>query len=285
LDEKIVLPYKIKKKHPYIKAYTIVSFVMLIFALICLFAPFLPIINTLPKTMLSVYMIIGGVCTPFFAFVLCYCILNMTSPTTGFTITEKGFTDYTMADGGVGFIPAEAIISLKLFGDKNKQSKQFLGIRLDNSNIAAFGKTKKARQEIQNNIESGMPAIILRQCDLKISIRELLKILLEVFGQPDTKGTPSKNEQDADVISVPSTLEEDDNASENATLDLQNNDEVLEILQDDNNEPQMYNSTSPIDDVPLTIDYEPEKPHITNIDDLLSHIFEKKSPKSKSNEE
>ncbi len=284
MDDKIILPYKVKRRYPYISAYAIVSFIMLIFALICLFSPFLPIINTLPKTMLSVYMVIGGVCTPFFAFVLCYCILNMTSPTTGFTITEKGFIDHTMADGGVGFIPAEAIISLKLFGDKNHQSKQFLGIRLDSGSTATLGKTKKARQEIQNNIESGMPAIILRQCDLKISIRELLKILLDVYGQQESSTASCQKEQDVEIISVSSMSEEENSANQDTTTELQNSDEVLEIVQDEDNEQQLY-ETSSIDDVPLTMDFEPEKPHITNIDDLLSHIFQKKDSNTKSNEE
>ena len=282
----VVLPYKIKRKYPYIAAYTIIAFIMLALALICLFSPFISVFDAFTPTMSRVYMIIGGVCTPFFAFIICYSILNIVSPTIGFTVTEKGFTDSTMANGGVGFIPAEAIISLKIFGDKKKKSKQFLGIRLDTSVSATFGKTKKARQEILSNIESGMPAIIIRQCDLKTTVRDLLNVMLEVYGQGETKTTETNKTLESEAVDVLCVQGDENNVlltEENTSAFV--TDEVLEILPADDGEEVLYDSDLAINDVPLTMDFESEKPRITSIDDLLSQLLNKKDTNKPDNEE
>ena len=278
----IKLPYKVKRKYPFIIPFTILSFVMLAFALICLFSPFIPFFSAFTKSMQKTYMLIGGICTPFFAFVICYSILNIVSPSIAFTVTEKGFTDHTMADGGVGFVPANAIISLKLFGNKRKQ---FLGIRLDTGIAGNFGKTKKSKQEIQNNIESGMPAIIIRECDLKTTVRNLLDIMLAVYGQ-EAEANDTEPEQTAEVVNVPTFSQEEAAAVLNNYVEAQSDDDILEIISDSIEEGQaLDNDSLAIDDVPLTMDFDTDKPHITNIDDLLSHILDKRAPDANKDDE
>ncbi len=279
----IKLPYKVKKKTPYTVTYTLIGFIMLAFALICLFSPFIPAFNVFSSPMQRAYMIIGGICTPFFAFVICFSILNLTSPTDGIIITEKGFTERTMADGGVGFIPADAIISLKLFGNKKKQ---FLGIRLENDYLDTIGKTKKAKQEISSNIQSGMPAVIIRDCDISISVKELLDTMIYVYKQKPVKKASAITEQPTEIVSIPALVEDTSSEDSNENISLQNTDnEVLSISPDDNvKEAELNTDNSSLDDLPLTVDFDADKPHITNIDELLSHIFDKKGPSQPSNE-
>jgi len=180
------LPVTVKKKQRAMPIYAAVSIIMLCIALFCLFTPFIPpFSNALSKTALTLYMTLGGVCTMFFAFVTSYIIFNLISPPVGISIAKDGVYDYTVAGSGVGFIPKESIVSLKTFGN---DQKQYLGIKIADGFVDELGASNAVRKEIQNNLLSGIPAVIIRESDISISVKKLLKLIIEAY---DVEGVES----------------------------------------------------------------------------------------------
>lgn len=175
------LPINIKKKQSSMPVYSAISLIMLCIALFCLFTPFIPPFSTeISKNMQTGYMILGGVGTMFFAFVTSYTVFNIISPPVGVTVSEEGIYEYTVAGFGAGFIPKEAIISLKTFG---KDKRQYLGIKVDADYVSDLGESVAAKKEIAHNVDAGIPAVIIRQCDIYITVNKLLKIIMEAYGE------------------------------------------------------------------------------------------------------
>lgn len=267
------LPYRIKKKQNNLPLYAMLSLLMLIMSAVCLFASFIPFFeSTLSAFFLKMLMIIGGICTLFFAFSSSYIIFNIVSPPVGIIIKENGFYDYTMASGGVGFIPIEAILSLKLFGSKNKH---FLGIKLHNEYLEQIGDTRYAKREIASNIESGMPAIIIRQSDICISVKKLLDVMLKVYGEdPATQSLPDPEHQ-PDAI----TTFSDEDTEPLESSPLFSTDDSFDLLTVDNNIDSGKMQTVVEDSFsPLTIDEDSKKDKIKTIDELLAKVLAKNGP-------
>jgi len=198
------LPVNIKKKQSSMPIYSAVSLVMLCIALFCLFSPFIPPFSTgLSKSMQTGYMILGGIGTMFFAFVTSYTVFNIVSPPIGITVSEEGIYEYTVAGCGAGFIPKEAIVSLKAFG---KDKRQYLGINVDSAHIGNLGEGLAAKREITNNMEAGIPAVIIRQKDIYITVNKLLKIIMEAYSnvEPSVKAPlkPIENQVESEKIDV-----------------------------------------------------------------------------------
>lgn len=277
--ENILLPYRIRKRIPNLTVFTVIGIIMLLLAILCLFSPFISVFDgVFTPLMQKIYTVIGGICTPFFLFFVFFSLLNMISPTDAIVITEKGFYERTMADGGVGFIPTKAIVSLKVFGNKKKQ---FLGIKLDDKYLDKLGKTKAAKRELKSNIESGMPAIIIRDCDISISIKELLDVMLKFFGSQENAeaDTPSSEElSTADNIDQAEDEESEEAISESyediANIYIAVGDE--DKKHDNNTAAGALNDGEPsADDSPESISIQAsKKPQLTSIDEFLSHILQ-----------
>jgi len=206
------LPVNIKRKQANLPAYTIVSLIMLCIALFCLFIPFIPVFSdAVNKNMQTWYMILGGVGTMFFAFVTSYTVFNIVSPSIGVTISNEGIYEYTVAECGAGFIPKEAIVSLKTFG---KDKKQYLGIVIDPEYVESLGEGIAAKREIRNNIEAGVPAVIIKQSDVYIPVSELFKLIKNAY---ETAEKP-KNTEEKPVVKTTSEsndiLQEDEEKRE-----------------------------------------------------------------------
>ncbi len=177
------LPVNIKRKQANLPVYTIVSLVMLCIALFCLFIPFIPVFrDAIEKSTQTAYMILGGVGTMFFAFFTSYTVFNIISPPIGVVVSEEGVYEYTVAGCGAGFIPKEAIVSLKTFG---KDKKQYLGIGVASEYIDSLGEGAEAQKEIKSNISAGIPAVIIRQKDIYIPISELFKMIKNAYSTED----------------------------------------------------------------------------------------------------
>lgn len=265
------LPYIIKKRQKHLIAYVIVGLFMLTLSVVCLFFPFITVFKSVfsPKVK-EIYMIIGCVCTPFYTFYTCYNFLNLISPPAGIILKKKGFYEHTMADGRVGFIPAEAVTSLKLFGNK---SKRYLGIKISPNFIDELGESKKAKYELQNNMESGMPAIIIREKDITIAVSDLLSIMLELYSHNDVATTDTIPADNALLLDEDPTISaEKEDLLFNTNTDTN---EVLAISQDDSDSGirvlplDRRNAES---DVPIIVN-DNEKPRITSVDELLSHLM------------
>lgn len=278
--ENIVLPYRIRKRIPNLTVFTVIGIIMLLLAILCLFSPFISVFDgVFTPLMQKIYTVIGGICTPFFLFFVFFSLLNMISPTDAIVITEKGFYERTMADGGVGFIPTKAIVSLKIFGNKKKQ---FLGIKLDDKYLDRLGKSKSAKRELKSNVESGMPAIIIRDCDINISIKELLDVMLKFFSsQEDTEADTALTEEPSTAVPADEAESEAEN-DEEVVVDMPSEDisNVYIALNDENDGADIADEASNDNEIPandslenITIEAS-KKPRLTNVDEFLTHIFQ-----------
>ncbi len=189
------LPVNINKKQSSMPVYAVVGLLMLGIALFCLFMPFIPAFaDATDKNMQTVYMIIGGIGTMFFAFATAYTVFNIISPPVGITVSDEGIYEYTVAASGAGFIPKEAIVSLKTFG---KDKKRYLGINVSPKYAEKLGVGIAAKREIMNNIDAGIPAVIIRENDIKISVSKLLEIIMDAYSKEEqAKEENKKHEPD-----------------------------------------------------------------------------------------
>ena len=278
--ENIVLPYRIRKRIPNLTVFTVIGIIMLLLAILCLFSPFISVFDgVFTPLMQKIYTVIGGICTPFFLFFVFFSLLNMISPTDAIVITEKGFYERTMADGGVGFIPTKAIVSLKIFGNKKKQ---FLGIKLDDKYLDRLGKSKSAKRELKSNVESGMPAIIIRDCDISISIKELLDVMLKFFSsQEDTEADTALTEEPSTAVPADEAESEAEN-DEEVVVEMPSEDisNVYIALNDENDGADIADEASNDNEIPandslenITIEAS-KKPRLTNVDEFLTHILQ-----------
>lgn len=262
------LPLRIKKKQPFLKTFTILGIFMLILSLLCLFSPFIPSFDKAFNDKFElVYMIIGGICTPFFSFFTCYSIMTLISPQTALIIKDIGVYDYTMAGGGAGFIPAEAIVSLRVFGNNKKQ---YLGIRTNEDYNVNLGASTRAKREIRNNLESGMPAVIIKGSDIAIGIEKLQTLLLNAYNRPTPSQKPSEG---IDIVEI-SNVEEDSEGNDPGFIAPDTDAPILTTAETEDlvenfkidEEPDEKIVTPPSDD----------KPRIKSVDELLAQILNNK---------
>lgn len=214
------LPVNIKKKQSTMPIYSAIGLIMLCIALFCLFTPFIPPFSTkLSKDMQLVYMIIGGIGTMFFAFATSYTVFNIISPPVGVTISDEGIYEYTVAGCGAGFIPKEAIISLKTFG---KDKRQYLGINISPQYISDLGEGNAAKKEIAHNMEAGIPAVIIRQSDVYITVSKMLKLITEAYGTEDAVSTkPVFEASKVDDVEIQAPLPTPEEKAEDTVIDTQ----------------------------------------------------------------
>lgn len=277
------LPIIIKKRQASYPLYAAISIVMLCIALLFLFFPFIPVVTkAMSGTMITTYMIIGGVCTMFFAFTTSVIIFSIVSPPTAIKITKNGIYDYTMAGVGAGFIPKDAIISLKKFGSKNGQ---FLGIKLDTKYLDMLSSDKKVRQEISANINSGLPAVIIRQNDIRMSIDVLLSTVLEAYADVsvEKKIRESRLENVLPVQDIePITITDDEPQSQNEAP-VEDDNAICTVDEQDTAINYKTFSLPSVEDDYTPILVNPEKPRIKTVDDLLAQLNITKSTPSETN--
>lgn len=192
---------RIKKKQQYLPFYIGFCIIMFGLGLFCLFLPYIaPYRDTFSATRKAVYLALGGLGTVYFAFLTSYLVFQLVSPPTALLISSKGLTDFTTSGKGAGFIPKDAIISLKVFGIKKKL---YLGIKVSDDIVPDLGLKPAAKREIQTNISSGMPAVIIKQSDVNVPIRKLLRLIVDRLATPAAKteeATAQKKENHSPTI-------------------------------------------------------------------------------------
>lgn len=245
------LPIIVKKRqHGYV-LYTLVGVLMLAISLMFLFFPFIPrVANALSAELLRDYMILGGICTLFFAFATTSFLFGAIAPPNALKIVQSGFYDYTVAGKGVGFIPRGAIVSLKLFGDRKNT---FLGIKLDSDFTNSLSADKRVKKELAENYLSGLPNVIIRQSDIRMTINELMNIMLELYADEDR---PEDNEekQAADEADI--------------AIDALLINDIDELPPKEERLPTEAEDYTPI----LVNENKTEKPRITTVDELLAEL-------------
>lgn len=204
------LPITIKKRQSGYVLYTIVGILMLTISLLFLFFPFIPqVTSALSAEMLRTYMILGGGCTLFFAFATASFLFGAVSPPVALKITDDGVYDYTVAGVGAGFIPSDAIVSLKVFGDRRNT---FLGIKLDGRYPDFLPSNKKVKKELLDNYAAGLPNIIIKQSDIRMEISELMNILLNAYTneKSDEQTDTEKIDEESELFTQALLIDDED---------------------------------------------------------------------------
>ncbi len=254
-----------------------ISLIMLLASIFCLYvAAFADVMKGWEQL---TCMLIGAVGILFFLMCTMYLFFNLVSPSVGVSVNAKGVRDYTTAGKGAGFIPRESIVSLKLFG---KDNKEFLGITILPDYIEALGLNNAAKREIQNNINSGTPAVVIRQADINVPIYKLMKLMVNKFENEQAINPPVKDVSASQAMpNTNSMVDESTTVLQPLeglmlTMDPQDNEEkeIAEVITLDSDEepiPMSINNDTPDDDLTvLTVDELPARPK--TIDEMLAAL-------------
>lgn len=161
--------------------YALVSLVFLFASIYCVILPATDTLSgPLALYIKIVYLIIGCIGIAFFGYKATYHIIKLISPPIAIIITDEGLLDHTIPEGGLAYVAWENIAEVKMFGDKKCD---WLGISLRTTSKVFMGLTKASRTEISDNIDSGMPAIIIKASDISIDIYELRSIITARLGE------------------------------------------------------------------------------------------------------
>lgn len=114
---------------------------------------------------------IGFVSTLYFTSQFTYTIYRGIRPKNALILTEKGIYDFINDPSKGIFINWENISSVKLFGS---DKAPLLGIELYDSDILIESLRKNIAEEIRSNIQTGLPAIVIRQSDIAPSLQQIL---------------------------------------------------------------------------------------------------------------
>ncbi|HBL84034.1 MAG: hypothetical protein A2Y17_05650 [Clostridiales bacterium GWF2_38_85] len=162
------------KKSRRLAPYMLVLSVLILAASI--FCIFLPILNSYDKNIAVIYFAIGIVGTLYFGFLSAYLLFETISPKMAIVLTSEGLFDFTTTGGGAGFIPWNNIADTKLYG--RKKSK-YLGVNIKTPKKVLKEISKKAYEDIMTNIESGMPALVIKCNEIGITPEELAEMITE----------------------------------------------------------------------------------------------------------
>lgn len=155
----------------------VLSMVFFAAAIYCLFIPLSGIITGDCAEYLSIaYYVVGSIGTAFFAYKATFNLLRLITPQTAVVITDLGLFDYTIPNDGMAYVAWDNIADIKLFG---KKKCDWLGISLKSNSKVFLGLNKKAKQDIRERIESGMPAVILKSDDIALDLYELRSMINE----------------------------------------------------------------------------------------------------------
>ncbi len=201
----------VRKKHKMYPLYVGVSMLMLFASVFCLYVA--AFINAMNGVEQIICMLISAVGVLFFLMCTMYLFFNLFSPAIGVSVSSRGVRDYTTAGKGAGFIPKESIVSLKLFGRDNKE---FLGITVLPDYVDGLGINAAAKKEIKNNIDSGMPAVVIRQADINVPIYKLMKLMVSKFeadnaapgATTQSSSTPTDKNAPIDTLAILQPLDE-----------------------------------------------------------------------------
>ena len=151
------------------KNWLLKGFIILVLMLISLFISLVPLLFEFNKSVNGVFSAIGGI---LFAVLTALFVINLykvCKPKTTLILNAHGFIDTKNVGNGIE-IEWTNVSSVKVLG---KSDMPFLGICLENIDITMAKMKKNLAIEMQENIEENLPAILIAQNDVAISINEL----------------------------------------------------------------------------------------------------------------
>ncbi len=249
----------IKRKHKMYPLLVSLSMLLLCASVFCLYvAAFAGVMVGWEQL---ICMLLSSACILFFLMCTLYLFFSLFTPTVGVSLNDSGVYDYTTADKGAGFIPKEAIVSLKMFGRENKE---FLGISVLPDYVESLGLSRAAKREIQNNIASGTPAVVIRQCDINVPLTKLMKLMIKRFENNEANEEIIENGNQAEIV-----------ITDEEQIDIPKETELPDVLSldgvEETAEERMSYQKANIDLTVLTVDTSSKR--AATIDEMLAELL------------
>lgn len=233
------------------KNWLLKGFVILVLMLISLFIALIPLLFEFEKSVNGAFSVTGGI---IFAALTALFVLNLykvCKPKVSLILNAHGFIDTKNVGNGIE-IEWTNVSSVKVLG---KSDMPFLGICLENSDIIMAKMKKNLAEEMRENIEENLPAILIAQNDVAISINEL-KDMFSKFAREartlenDVPKKPKNNPFSTDDVlrafgQLPSTNEVDNTATREIPLN-----DVAEQQAQDNKQAEaldLFADESPVE--------------------------------------
>lgn len=210
----------IKKKRGSAPITMVFSLILLGASIFCLFTP---VLNEYEDNIAMFIYASGGIGTFYFGYLAVIKLLLIISPGNGLIFTQEGIYDFTLPDGGAGFVGWDAVGVTKIYGTKKAK---FIGIEVQRPKKAFKRVKKRAYAEIMSNVETGMPALVIdcRRIDaMPTAIAEEIAERKQEFSQMSfATQITNKSYQDHSIKRQgKATLEEDNrNIVTESTIDV-----------------------------------------------------------------
>ncbi len=151
------------------KNWLLKGFIILVLMLISLFIALLPLLFEFNKSANAAFLAIGGVLFTALTALFVLNLYKVCKPRISLILNAHGFIDTKNVGNGIE-IEWTNVSSVKVLG---KSDMPFLGICLENSDITMAKMKKNLAAEMRENIAENLPAILIAQNDVAISINEL----------------------------------------------------------------------------------------------------------------
>ncbi len=154
----------------------------LVLAIVSLTAALLPFILEAARKTPGPFFLLGGVAFAVFATLFLFNIFKDFKPNNALILNPKGFIDIKNVGDDIE-IEWTNVSTVKLLG---KGSTPFLGISLENIDIIMEKMKRNEAEIIRENLEDGLPAILISQSDVKTPIKQLRDIVIEYVKESRT---------------------------------------------------------------------------------------------------
>lgn len=186
------------------------GFIYLFLSLISLFIALLPYIFTKLSENRIYFFLVGGVAFVACAILFVLHLFRECKPQNALVLTQRGFTD--AINTGDYEVEWTNVSSVKLLG---KKDAPYLGISLENTDIVIENLKNKHADVIRDNLEENLPAILIDQTEVRISLSELKDLFTKYVRESRTveNEVPQKNKNNPfstdDVLRAFGKLPED----------------------------------------------------------------------------
>ena len=163
---------EIKERRASLVAKGIIFLFLAVFSLTIALLPY--IVDEFKDNSLAFYLA-GGIAFCFFATMFIFLLFKECKPDNILILNSRGFTDNKNIGSNIE-IEWTNVATVKLMG---KKETPFLGITLENADLVMVHMKKPYAEEMRENIEEGLPHILLSQKEIRYPINELKDLFVK----------------------------------------------------------------------------------------------------------
>lgn len=226
----------------------------LILMTVSLLYAFYPILSSRAVSGVTYYYALGGGAFAIFTGFFSFLIYKEFKPDSAFILNARGFTDIFNVGKDIE-IEWTNVASVKVMG---KKENPFFGISLEDNDIVMSKMAKNKAEIMRENIEEGLPSILVSQADIRISVSELKDMFSKFIREARLleKDAPKKQKSNPfttdDVLrafgQLPKETEDEDTDD---IIDATDEQEVAKditentiVIESDNSEAEVIEETS-----------------------------------------